>query len=80
MTNFLLASCYEQLGQPESALDHYLASLRVDHLAVSSAEGALRLARRQGSPTLSWVRAHLDKLTERVMQSTVMRSDRSPAS
>lgn len=64
MTHFMLASCYEELGQPELALDHYLASLRIDHLAVSSAEGALRLAQLQGSPTLAWVRHHLHKLTE----------------
>jgi tetratricopeptide (TPR) repeat protein len=64
LLHFMVASRFEKLGEMGSALDHYLASLRSDHLAISSAEGALRLADRLGSPVRTWVQLHLQKLTE----------------
>lgn len=64
LLHFMVASCFEKLGEMGSALDHYLASLRFDHLAISSAEGALRLADRPGAPVHTWVQLHLQKLNE----------------
>jgi tetratricopeptide (TPR) repeat protein len=64
LLHFMVASCFENLGETDSALEHYLASLRFDHLAISSAEGALRLADRPGAPVRTWVQLHLQKLNE----------------
>ncbi|MFE1518993.1 hypothetical protein ACFW9I_19540 [[Kitasatospora] papulosa] len=62
LINFMVGHCHEVLGDSDLALDRYLASLRIDPLAISSARGALRVSEKLGSRLLRWTQLQVESL------------------
>ncbi|MFD5065787.1 tetratricopeptide repeat protein [Streptomyces sp. NPDC058394] len=62
LINFMVGHCHEVLGDSDLALDRYLASLRIDPLAISSARGAMRVSEKLGSRLLRWAQMQVESL------------------
>ncbi|MEM7052772.1 MAG: hypothetical protein AAF604_24115 [Acidobacteriota bacterium] len=76
IATFMAGQCFESLAQPERALELYLAALEIDPGGLTSAKGALRVAKLIGNRAIaSWAESHLNstqeiatKLTQNVNQ------------
>lgn len=61
--SFLLGQCFEKLDSPAEATDAYLATLRVDPLAISAVERLADLVRTHDQPALrDWVTGYANHL------------------
>jgi tetratricopeptide (TPR) repeat protein len=60
---FMVGQCHEDLDDPQSARDAYVAALRADPWSVSAAERLRIVADQSGDgPLARWVESHLTKL------------------
>jgi tetratricopeptide (TPR) repeat protein len=66
---FMAGQCHEKLENPELACDCYLASVKLDSLAISAIERLTKLSPQLGNPALAyWSTSRLAELQERQRQ------------